>query len=84
MLKLCKASFKFIKKKEQNNSKPTRKVSRVTCSKCSMVCIGLSNIDVLFSSNLFFVQMQGFISSGGLGKCRGKEVSHHLLNGYLY
>ena len=44
MLKLCKASFKFIKKKEQNNSKPTRKVSRVTCSKCSMVCIGLGNI----------------------------------------
>ena len=41
-------------------------------------------IDVLFSSNLFFVQMQGFISSGGLGKCRGKEVSHHVLNGYLY
>ena len=31
MLKLCKASFKFIKKKEQNNSK------------CSMVCIGLRN-----------------------------------------
>ena len=41
-------------------------------------------IDVLFSSNLFFVQMQGSISSGGLGKCRGKEVSHHLLTGCLY
>ena len=41
-------------------------------------------IDVLFSSNLFFVQMQGSISSGGLGKCRGKEVSHHLLTGCQY
>ena len=41
-------------------------------------------IDVLFLSKLLFVLMHRFIFKGGLGKCRGKEVSHHLLTGYLY